>query len=175
MCNYFSTIERDYKRGSALDASALAIVSLPQGGIAKTKYSVNIHWLLASNRGSLQMTSHSHVKGKWENAEKKSQIEICRNVQCVNEKFMTNGRQNLSFRGVNLLSFLLILSERSENIPQIMLNVNETINLLFFHLFVILLTRASFALNTIKITLELELKKRWWDKFFFFLLRIYEN
>lgn len=41
-----------------------------EGGIAKTKYSVNIHWLLASSRGSLQMTSHSHVKGKWENAEK---------------------------------------------------------------------------------------------------------
>lgn len=31
------------KKESALNAPALAIVSLPQGGIAKTKYSVNIY------------------------------------------------------------------------------------------------------------------------------------
>jgi len=31
------------KKESALNAPALAIVSLPQGGIAKTKHSVNIY------------------------------------------------------------------------------------------------------------------------------------
>lgn len=78
------------KKESALNAPALAIVSLPQGGIAKTKHSVNIYWLLASSRGSLQMTSRSHVKGKWENTENASKSTETFAVQYVNEKINDN-------------------------------------------------------------------------------------
>lgn len=66
--------------------------SLPQGGIAKTKHSVNIYWLLASSRGSLQMTSRSHVKGKWENTENASKSAETFAVQYVNEKINDNDR-----------------------------------------------------------------------------------
>lgn len=83
---------------------------------------------------------------------------------------MTMTEYNFFFAA--LILFLLInLIGRLENIPQIILNVNEITK--SFSLFVILLTRALFALNTNKITFKTKTKETSMRQilcFFFFCL-----
>lgn len=88
------------------------------------------------------------------------------------KKLMTMTEYNFFFAA--LILFLLInLIGRLENIPQIILNVNEITK--SFSLFVILLTRALFALNTNKITFKTKTKETSMRQILCFFFSVYEN
>lgn len=94
-------------------------------------------------------------------------------VQCVNEK-IDDSVQSLYAMLILYFIFLInLIRTLSENIPQIISNVDETIKSPISFILVILLTRASFALNTIKITFRTRTKETSMRQILFFFCYVF--